>query len=108
MADVIDNYVNITISITAEGGATITCSNCTQTVVTGATVTVNYTLTNSTPTSDTLFAQLWNIPGLTGGNMDQELYRAVVPGNGSVALSVQFVGVTAPISKSIRVGHVVG
>jgi hypothetical protein len=107
MADVIDNYVSINITITAEGAATITCSNCTQTVVTGSNVTVNYTLTNSTSTSDTLFAQLWSIPGLTGGNMDQELYRAIVPANGSVALSVQFIGVTAPISKSIRVGHVV-
>ena len=108
MADVIDNYVNIAISITAEGAATITCTNCTQTVLTGSTVTVNYTLTNSTATSDTLFAQLWNTTGLTGGSMDQELYRGTVAGNASVSLSVQFVGVVASISKSIRVGHVVG
>lgn len=108
MADVIDNYVTISINITPEGVATITCSNCTGSVVTGGTYLVNFTLTNNSANSDTLFAQLWSINGMTGGQKELDLYRQTVPGNTNVPLSIILQGVNTDVHKSIRVGHVIG
>lgn len=107
MVDVIDNYVSINITITAEGVATITCTNCTQTVVQNTTATVNYSVTCGS-TGDTLFGQLWDAPGQTGGNMiTPELFRETFAANQTKAKSLQIIMGTASFNGSIRVGHVV-
>jgi hypothetical protein len=110
MADQIDNSINVTINISPEGVASISCTNCTGTVITGGDYTVNYRLTNNSATEDLLFAELWSGPGpdFTGDTKELDLYRNYVPGNGYVDLSVIFQDVASDIHKSIRVGHSTG
>lgn len=94
-----------------EGAATITCSTtnpCVQQVATGANAIVGYTITNTTSNSDTFFAKLYDTPGLTGGNMLQELWRGPLEPNASISLTLEYQNVTAAINNSIRVGHVIG
>lgn len=114
MADQIDGYQNISITLLPEGLATITCGNCMQTVPAGGDATVNYVLRNNNNQEDWLFAELWS-NNCTGsgagsgcGSKDQDLFRGLVPANTDVPLSIIFQNVTGPINKSIRVGHFVG
>lgn len=112
MVDQLDAFVNITISITAEGHATIACNpstDCTQTVVQNTNATVHFDVTNNTANSDTIFGALYDTPGMTGGNMvGPELFRETFTANQTKSKTVMILMGTTPFAGSIRVGHVVG
>lgn len=109
MPDQDDSFLNIVISIMAEGQATVYCdpayNDCTQTVVQNTTAIVHYYV--AATISDTYYAQLWDAPGMSGGNMVSELWRTTLTA-GNHYYSVSIAMGTTPFNGSIRVGHVVG
>jgi hypothetical protein len=109
MADQIDTNINITITIALEGIAYVQCdtayNDCVQTVVQNMTARVHYLVTNTGATTDVLYGELWDSPGISGGSRISELFRTNFAPNVPTPMYVDIAMGTTPFNGSIRVGH---